>query len=113
LLSSATGGHDHGTITGSLLTTSGTYRIELFASPSCDASSHGEGSYFVGADLATTGNVGANGQFLAPFSIQPAFVDYASAPFITATATDAAGNTSEFSACIEYVDDTVFANGFN
>jgi len=39
-------------------------------------------------------------------------VDYASTPFITATAEDADGNTSEFSSCIHYVDDTVFANGF-
>jgi hypothetical protein len=112
LLSKATGGHDHGTITGSLLTAPGTYFIQVYASPSCDPSGYGEGTYYTGGAYATTGNLGSNGQFLASFAIQPAFVDYHSTPFITATATDAVGNTSEFSACIEYVDDTVFANGF-
>jgi hypothetical protein len=112
LLSSATGGHTHGTIKGSLLTAPGTYWISVYASFTCDPSGYGEGSYSFGGAYATTGNLGANGQFLASFAIQPAFVDYASTPFITVTATDAAGDTSEFSACIEYVDDTVFANDF-
>jgi len=31
---------------------------------------------------------------------------------ITATTTDAAGDTSEFSACLTYVDDTIFADDF-
>jgi len=31
---------------------------------------------------------------------------------ITATATDASGNTSEFSACQNYTNDDIFANGF-
>ena len=68
--------------------------------------------YYFGGGFATTGGLGLDGQFLAPFKIQPAFVDYASTPFITATAEDADDNTSEFSSCIHYVDDTVFANGF-
>ena len=32
---------------------------------------------------------------------------------ITATATDAAGDTSEFSACMPYLNDTIFADGFD
>jgi hypothetical protein len=112
LLSSATGGHTHGTIKGSLLTTAGTYQIEFYASPTCDPSGNGEGAYFIGSVVATTGGLGSNGQFLAPFSFQPYFVDYASLPFITTTAEDSLGNTSELSACIHYVDDTVFSDGF-
>ena len=113
LLSSASGGHTHGTINGSLLTTAGTYRIEFYVSPTCDSPGNGEGEFFIGSVSAATGNLGANGQFLAPFSYPVTrTIDYAMLPFITATATDAAGNTSEFSACIQYVDDTVFASGF-
>ncbi len=113
LLSSATGGHTHGTITGSLLTTGGSYVIEFFASPACDASGNGEGAYYIGSEYTTTGNLGVNGQFLATFAHQPPFVDFASTPYITATATDLQNNTSELSACLQYVDDTVFANGFD
>ncbi len=32
---------------------------------------------------------------------------------ITATATDPAGDTSEFSACVSYLNDVIFADGFD
>ena len=32
---------------------------------------------------------------------------------ITATATDQAGDTSEFSTCMSYLNDTIFADGFD
>ena len=110
LLTSATSG-PAGTIAGSLLTTQGTYRITLFASVSCDPSGHGEGQFFLGSSLTTTAATGVGGQFLASFAIQPPVQPNPSVPFITATAQDFDGNTSEFSACI-YLDDFVFANGF-
>jgi len=36
-----------------------------------------------------------------------------SGQYVTATATGASGNTSEFSACTGYVDDTIFVAGFD
>ena len=71
----------------------GTYRIEVFANASCDQSGYGEGARFLGA-LTVTTNPQGDAQFKLKFS---AAVN--AGQFITATATDAAGNTSEFSAC--------------
>jgi hypothetical protein len=68
------------------------YRIEFFASSQCDPSGSGEGQTFLGsADVTTVGNDAAFNVTL-PVTIQPS-------QFITATATDPTGNTSEFSQC--------------
>ncbi len=63
-------------------------RLELFANTACDASGNGEGEVYLGFIT-----VNAPGNFNAQFA------PVAGKPFITATATDANGNTSEFSAC--------------
>ena len=69
------------------------YRIEFFANLVCDASGNGQGQRPLGfADRAT--DPGGNVAFVAALPVA------AKGPWITATATDAAGNTSEFSACI-------------
>ncbi len=84
------------TIEGSLNSTANTtFRLEFFASTACDASGHGEGETVVGADTVATGASG-NVSFTVTFSdtVEPG-------TFITATATDPSGDTSEFSACIE------------
>ena len=67
-----------------------TYRLEFFASTAADASGFGEGQTFLGAQNVTT-----NAQSLASFDVT--FANSAGS-FITATATDPDGNTSEFSA---------------
>ncbi|MFN8000741.1 MAG: CSLREA domain-containing protein [Acidobacteriota bacterium] len=81
------------TITGTLdsLPANTTYpvRIEFFANTSADASGNGEGEVFLGAT-----SVAAPGAF--NFNYTPV----AGKPFITATATDNAGNTSEFSSAL-------------
>jgi len=81
------------TILGSIdsATSNSTYpiTIEFFSNSSCDPSGHGEGETFLGAI-----SVSGPGSFIATFA--------ASLPLnsvVTATATDSAGNTSEFSAC--------------
>jgi len=68
--------------------------LQFFANPSCDSSGYGEGQIYLGQQIVVTGNNCTN-SFVAslPGSVP---VGYA----ITATATDSANNTSEFSACI-------------
>jgi len=67
-----------------------TYRIELFSSDQFDESSFGEGATFISAFDVTTNDDGN-----APFSVLlPPDTD---ATAVTATATNADGNTSEFS----------------
>jgi hypothetical protein len=69
------------------------YTLEFFASAVCDASGSGEGERSLALLGATTGAAGtATFLWTDPQSVAPGEV-------ITATATDSAGNTSEFSAC--------------
>lgn len=81
-----------GMITGSLdsLPANSAYpvRIEFFANTACDGLGHGEGEISLGF---TT--LAAPGSFSFPAQLVPG------KNFITATATDNDGNTSEFSAC--------------
>ena len=70
-------------------------RVELFASAACDASGQGEGAIFLGSGMANT-DAGGDASFSFTLPV-PAAVG----AFITATATDPSGNTSEFSACLQ------------
>ncbi|MCA9924000.1 MAG: right-handed parallel beta-helix repeat-containing protein, partial [Anaerolineales bacterium] len=85
-----------------------TYTLEFFDNYSCDASGYGEGEYFIGSDEVTTnaaGNVEFSITLYAGGGEEGEGQDYLldqeemSTSFITATATDEAGNTSEFSQC--------------
>ncbi|HNG30477.1 MAG TPA: FG-GAP-like repeat-containing protein, partial [Blastocatellia bacterium] len=81
-------------IQGTLNSTPGTlFRIEFFSNASCDASGNGEGQIYLGfANVATSD--GGN----ASFSVELP-VNLALGQVVTVTATDPAGNTSEFSPC--------------
>ncbi|MCO5195876.1 MAG: CSLREA domain-containing protein, partial [Anaerolineae bacterium] len=69
------------------------FHLEFFANRSCDESGYGEGEQFLGSGDVTTGPDG-----VAEFDvIVPP--DQAIGQFITATATNAVGSTSEFSEC--------------
>lgn len=69
------------------------FTLEFFSNPACDASGSGEGQTFVGTLAISTDAAGA-----ASFSTTfPTMVPLNQ--FLTATATDPNGNTSEFSAC--------------
>ncbi len=72
---------------------SATFRIEIFANDVADPSGYGEGQTFLGAGNVTTNASGNTGTVMITL---PSPVP--GGKFISATATDAAGNTSEFSA---------------
>ena len=72
---------------------SATFTIEFFANAACDASGNGEGRTFIAATQVTTGSDG-NAAFNEIFTVA-----VAEGEFVTATATNAGGSTSEFSAC--------------
>lgn len=69
-----------------------TYRIELFSNAVCDPTGFGEGEEYLGARAITTDPSGNS-----TFRFR---TDVDAGRFLTATATDAAGNTSEFSGCV-------------
>ena len=70
------------------------FRVEFFSSESCDPSGYGEGQTYLGSVQVTTNAIGrASFRMTLPAS-------FAADGFVTATATDSANNTSEFSNCI-------------
>jgi hypothetical protein len=82
-------------ISGTLNSAASTdYQLQFFASAACDPSGNGEGDTVLPARTVTT-DAGGNATF--SFTLN---VAVAKTQFITATATDPQGNTSEFSACI-------------
>ena len=71
---------------------SATFALDFFSSPGCDPSGHGEGLKFLGTTSVTTDGSG-NASFDVTLPVA------AEGRQITATATDADGNTSEFGPC--------------
>ncbi|MBO6576932.1 MAG: right-handed parallel beta-helix repeat-containing protein [Rhodothermales bacterium] len=69
-----------------------TFTLEFFANEACDPSDYGEGRRFLDAESVTTNGLGAL-EYVRTFALN------AEEEYITATATDANGNTSEFSRC--------------
>src|SRR5262249_12563275 len=83
------------TIRGTLNSTPGqTFTIHVYSNPTCDPSGNGEGQTLVGSTTTMTNGSGDGLWALNPGSLTIG-------DFITATATDSAGNTSEFSACLQ------------
>jgi len=94
VLTSAVLGGGATSVTGTLNSTPNTaFHLEFFENPACDSSGHGQGQNSLGTTTVTTDGSGnavfsASTSLLGPGSVSA-----------TATATDPAGNTSEFSAC--------------
>ena len=93
-ITTITPGATNTTINGTLNAAANTqYRIEVFVNSSCDPSGNGEGQVFVGSTNVTTdGSCNGTFQLIVPNASLTGTV-------ATATATDPAGNTSEFSSC--------------
>jgi photosystem II stability/assembly factor-like uncharacterized protein len=71
------------------------FTLDFYANNACEASGYGEGRNYIGSTtVTTTGND-------ASFSIAFPTFTISAGQFLTATATDAAGNTSEFSRCAQ------------
>jgi uncharacterized repeat protein (TIGR01451 family) len=95
VLTTAAPGGGNVAISGSLNSTANTtFRVEFFGSPTCSTSGFGEGKDFLGFQDVTTD--GSGNVAFGPLSLPLPVAD----TVFTATATDPAGNTSEFSACL-------------
>ena len=118
LLTSAIGGRRSGWLTGKLFSTNGSYKIDVHSSSSCDASGQGQGVVYHGAFSTTVSGEtvlpphNGTGQFNVRVVGVPGAANLANRQ-ITLTATSASGDTSEFSACMAYVCDQVFGQGFD
>jgi hypothetical protein len=85
-------------VTGSMTGKAGaTYNLDFYASAASDPSGYGEGDEFLGTTPVTM-----NASGTASFSTL-VDADFSPGSYVTATATDAQGNTSEFSAAVPAV----------
>jgi hypothetical protein len=107
-LTSAVAGVGTVTVVGTVAGTPGAELVlEFFANTMCDPSGYGQGERFLGS---TTVVVGPDGE--ADFTaIVEGTVDVGQ--FITGTATDPAGNTSQFSNCVEVTGMDIVGGGPN
>lgn len=95
VITSAAAAGGNVTVSGTLNSTANAaFRVELFSNQACDALGFGEGATYLGSVNVTTDGSG-NGSFGPSVFALPA-----GQPVITATATNPAGHTSEFSSCV-------------
>jgi titin len=82
-----------------------TFRLHYYANTEMDPSGYGEGEIYLGETTVYTGGAGT-ALFSANINVAPP-----PGSFITATATDPDGNTSEFSAAVELVQGSATVPG--
>jgi len=95
VLTTASAGNGSTTVQGTLNSVaSKAYTLDFYANVACDGSGNGEGDQYLGSTTVSTGADG-NGTFnvMLPVTVV--------GRFLTATATDPDGNTSEFCDCFE------------
>jgi len=109
-LSNAGGGHSSGQVTVTLIADTGDYTVDFYTQNGCDSSGYGEGRQWL---HATTITIPASDQIIFAANLDVAYPDTLTGNNITATITDSVGDTSEFSACAQYADDTVFSWSFD
>ena len=74
-------------------TSNASYTLAIYESASCDASGNGEGQTFLGTETVVLSGGAESFAISLPLPLNPQALQF------SATATDANGNTSEFSAC--------------
>jgi CSLREA domain-containing protein len=98
-----------GTLDVPLATSNAPYTIALYENAACDSSGNGQGEIFLGAQTVNLSGTVSGENFSVTLPVTPP----APGRVVTATATDPAGNTSEFSACLDVtLPVRIFANGF-
>lgn len=80
-------------VTGTLMTSEGSFTLHFYQNVACDGSGAGEGQEFLDSDVVATDDTGV-AKFTAGVS------GMTPGRYLTATATDGEGNTSEFSGCV-------------
>jgi hypothetical protein len=96
VIAAAVSGNGTTTITGHLNSVAGSvFNIDFYASPTADPSGNGEGKLYLGSTSVTTDG-GCNAPLNSVLN-----VPNVGNLFITATATDSSGNTSEFSTAVK------------
>ena len=94
VIASVTAGGSSTNVKGSLNSSaSSSFNLDFYRNSACDPSGSGEGEHLIGSTLVTTDAQG-NANFDVTFAVSTALSE-----LLTATATDQAGNTSEFSPC--------------
>jgi hypothetical protein len=84
-----------GTVDVTLESTGNTeFRVQFFSSPACDASGHGEGRTYLGEFVDSSNGAGL-------LSFTHTLAGLVDGEYLTATATDAADNSSEFAQCVQ------------
>src|SRR5262249_20359904 len=92
---SITGNFSSGTANGMPYLPNTTFTLDFYANPTPDLSGYGEGQTYLGSAQVTT-DANGNASFSVDFGTGNLVGEW-----ITATATDPSGNTSEFSADIQ------------
>jgi parallel beta-helix repeat protein len=94
VLTSAVNAGGSSTVNGTLNSAANSaYTLRFFVNTGCHPSGYGEGAVFIGStNVMTDGSGNASFTFVPASALAPGL-------FVTATATDAANNTSEFSQC--------------
>jgi hypothetical protein len=115
LIGGSSGGTASGIVNGILQSSNDTYKIGLFASDQCDSGGHGPGEYPLGSGSLSINNAtfGSNGSAAFSMNLQSPNGISLAGKQITLTATDSAGNTSQFSACTAYLCDVIFRHGLD
>lgn len=97
---------------GVLESHNGKFYLRFYASAQCDDSGHGEGGEQVGYSSVAIDNASAQANGSIGFSVPLSSASTLGNSYVSATATDSLGNTSEFGPCYFLGGEGIFQDGF-